>query len=78
MENFKELITEGYGWRDLGPQKNRIMFSFVKEEDDENPLRMNFYFTTGTLTIQDRARMRNESFRKVDTLEKLEEILINI
>lgn len=43
---MKEKIIKA-GWVDLGPQKASHMMSFIKGK-----YRMNFYTTTGTITVQ--------------------------
>jgi hypothetical protein len=48
---MKEIVTKialENGWEDMGPQKASYLISFLR-----NGQRMNFYLTTGTLTIQD-------------------------
>lgn len=47
-EQFTQLAN-GYAWIEI-PSKNPYMISFQKEEDSN--ARINYYFTTGTLTIQ--------------------------
>lgn len=42
-------ILGAYGWEDMGVQKNPVMYSY---QDEEKTKRLNYYFTTGTLTIQ--------------------------
>ncbi len=39
-------LLEAYGWEEI-PSKNKLMQSFVKDNE-----RLNYYFTTGTVTIQ--------------------------
>jgi hypothetical protein len=58
-------LVAAYGWLSLGPQKNKHMISFKHEESGR---RLNIYFTTGTITIQNGVI---ETHREVDltTLE---------
>ena len=65
---MKELI-QAYGWEDLGPQKNSYMLSFKKDD-----LRLNWYFTTGTFSIQ--GPETNQHFKDIETAEQLEDILM--
>lgn len=64
---FKEL-AESFGWEDMGAQKNIYMQSFSKEDK-----RANYYFTTGTLTIQS-PNTKIETYHNV-SLEEVEIIL---
>ncbi len=72
LEQIKELC-EGLGWVDLGQQKNPYMISFIHEEKKD---RINIYYTTMTVTRQNRSSGNGfcQTYREVD-LEKLEEIL---
>lgn len=62
-QDQKELI-QAYGWEDLGPQKNAYMLSFKKEN-----LRMNIYFTTMTITIQDIGEGHCAVYKRVSDIE---------
>lgn len=59
---------EASGWLSI-PSKNPYMVSWT------NPFkqRLNFYFTTGTITIQNLDNS-SETFRDVDSAEKAKEI----
>lgn len=65
-----ELI-EGLGWVRI-LSKNPYMVSFNKENK-----RMNVYFTTGTITIQD-TEGKIDTHRNVSTLEEIENICSNL
>lgn len=68
-----ENLVEAYGWTQI-PSKNYFMISFRKEESVG---RMNFYFTTGTLTVQ----LPNKpcvTIRNIDSVDMLENILLNL
>ncbi len=61
-------LIGAYGWEEI-PSRNPYMYSYKNNDGD----RMNFYYTTGTLTIQTPAgKMRME--RGVLTMEALETI----
>ncbi len=68
-EKFAEIATE-LGWEDLGPQING-MASFTRGD-----VRANYYWSTGTLTLQDTTKERDPgvSHKKV-TLDEIREIL---
>ena len=76
MKPSQQQIIElcvGMGWTDLGVQKNPYMLSFVHEE---KPDRINVYFTTMTVTRQNR-NIKNgfcHTYKNV-TLEELESLL---
>lgn len=77
MKNLAEQITElagAYGFIEV-KSKNPHMISFQKEEDTD--CRINFYFTTGTLTVQYRSAKPSSVHRNI-TLEAFEDILQNI
>lgn len=61
---------ESKGWFSI-PSKNPYMISFNDDKGD----RLNFYFTTNTLTIQSIDRKTNLSYREINTIEKLHEII---
>lgn len=67
-------LAAAFGWLDLGPQKNKSMISFKREEYDG--WRMNVYFTTMTVTLQHEDGRRT-SYREVDS-GKFEEILQSV
>jgi len=71
-QEIKELC-EGLGWVDLGAQKNIHMISFAHEEKGD---RVNIYFTTMTVTRQNKNNTRGfcQTWHNVD-LELLEKIL---
>lgn len=71
ISQYKELL-EGFGWEEI-PSKNKIMISFIKNE-----MRLNYYFTNGTITIQGRLLDGScETFRNIKTLLELEKIISN-
>ena len=70
MERLKELV-EALGWKEI-LSKNDKMFSFVKDD-----LRLNYYFTTGTVTIQGPNRGIGVH-KDVINLVTLEEIICRI
>lgn len=67
QKTISELLT-ALGWTDLGPQKNKVMISFTRGD-----VRMNVYFTTMTVTLQN---METHSLKTIRdcTLEDLEKI----
>ncbi len=69
-EELKQFL-EAFGWIDLGKVKNPYMYSFVKEETNE---RLNYYHTTGTVTIQ-KGRNPCKTYRTITKLDELENIL---
>lgn len=68
-EDFISLAN-AYGWESV-VSKNHVMISFTR-----NAWRMNIYFTTGTITFQDKTG-EAKNFRFVDTEERFETILMN-
>lgn len=68
MNDIKELC-QGFGWIPIH-SKNKYMISFQKEESKR---RLNIYFTTMTVTIEDDDH-RQHHFKNV-TLEEMEKIL---
>ena len=69
---MKEQITElceGMGWFSI-PSKNPWMISFKKEETNQ---RINVYFTTMTVTIED--IHHHQTHYRNCTLEQLEQLL---
>lgn len=62
-----ELI-ENFGWVRL-VSKNPYMVSFSKDRE----FRMNIYFTTGTITIQDKDQNMT-TYKDVHSLEEIEKI----
>jgi hypothetical protein len=70
MDKLKELV-EALGWKEI-LSKNDKMFSFVKDD-----LRLNYYFTTGTLTVQGPNRVI-KVHKDVMDLVTLEEIICTI
>ena len=66
--NFSESLLKCFDWH-KATSKNPIMYSYIKEN-----MRMNHYFTTGTVTIQDDAG-NIKTWRGIDTDEKIEEII---
>ncbi len=77
MNRTEEIkaLCEGMGWIEILPKKNPVMISFHPEEKDN--IRMNIYFTTMTVTIQDKNNSRGfcETHRDCN-IEKLEALLI--
>lgn len=69
-ENLTELAG-AYGWNPI-ESKNKYMISFRR---DENPERMNIYFTTMTVTI-DKSDGMCAVYRGVSSLAAFEDILI--
>lgn len=65
---MKDLL-KAYGWEEI-PSKNKIMFSFKKED-----LRLNYYFTNGTVTIQGGGDGGCETYKKILTEEQMEKII---
>lgn len=72
IKDIKEL-ARAYSWEDLGQQKMSSMLSFKKDS-----YRINIYTTTMSVTRQritsDFSERRCDSFKNVDTLDKLEKI----
>lgn len=66
IEDYKNLL-ESFGWDEFH-SNNPLMKSFFKDN-----LRLNFYFTTGTVTIQEPG-CKIQSYKKVD-LKELETII---
>jgi len=69
----KEDITSlanAYGWESIS-SNNRVMLSFKRDD-----WRMNFYYTTGTVTFQSTSG-ESKSIKDVVTDELFETILIN-
>jgi len=66
---MKELL-EVYGWKEV-ESKNKLMYSFQKDDR-----RLNWYFTTSTITIQGRDGECHK-FYKVSTDEQLEDIILD-
>lgn len=67
--NKEEIIKKG--WKDLGEQKIKFMWSFTK-----GIIRMNIYKTTNTVTFQDiRYKISKPKVLKNMTQEKLNRIL---
>ncbi len=68
-----KMFCEGMGWKEILPRRNPVMISFRPEENYR--VRLNVYYTTMTVTIQDRDSSRGfcETYRDVtmDMLEKL-------
>lgn len=60
-------LINACGWMQI-PSKNPYMLSFTKDER-----RMNVYFTTGTITIQDKDQ-NVQSWRNVSTNDEIETI----
>jgi hypothetical protein len=69
MKNKYAEIAESYGWEQI-VSKNKYMYSFLKDD-----VRLNIYFTTGTVTFQDLDR-NLEKHIGILTDEELEKILI--
>ncbi len=67
-ENIKELC-EGLGWVSIH-SRNPYMISFMQEETNR---RLNVYFTTMTVTIEDEGH--HQSHHRDVTLEELEKLL---
>lgn len=61
-----QKYIEESGWLRI-PSKNPYMISFLNDKN----YRLNFYFTTNTLTIQNREDNINLTYRDIDTVEKL-------
>lgn len=71
-KDIRELII-AYGWIPIDC-KNPYMESFVRDESDD---RLDFYFTTGTITIQGDGNQK--VFKKVGMSEEAtEELLIKL
>lgn len=65
-------LAKAYGWRDLGPQKNYWMMSFMH---DETGARINVYHTTGTVTLQlEGMRSMAKTWKNVKTMSEYETI----
>ena len=67
---FQKGLLEAYGFEPV-VSRNDIMFSYKKGK-----IRLNHYFTTGTITIQGPGI--DERFFNVNTSEELEDILCKI
>lgn len=68
-------LVGAYGWVPI-ESKDPHMFSWQKEKETVWGIqrsRLNFYFTTGTITISGQGKV--ETSRDIDTYEKLEEIV---
>lgn len=72
IEEIKNLAG-AYSWLPI-ESKNKYMISFKHEETEA---RMNIYFTTMTITIQwpYELNKKPKSYKKVNSLEELENIL---
>ena len=69
--HFSKGLLEAYGFEEIDSPKD-IMFSYLKGK-----IRMNHYFTTGTVTIQsDNGGCK--TFREIDSDSKIEVILCKI
>ncbi len=68
MNKEIEELLKAYGWFPI-KSKNPLMKSFMKEETS---MRLNFYFTTGSMQIQGDGR--NDNYKMVD-LSNIEEYL---
>lgn len=69
MKKKIEQIAEAYGWFKVH-SKNPYMISFKQEEDPT--VRINFYFTTRTVTAQKEGRgMITKKFCEVHDFEDL-------
>lgn len=68
-------IAESYGFKEITPQKNPHMISFKKEDD--NNVRINYYFTTGTIQVQFSDRTKKPEIHRIVTLSKFEDILMS-
>lgn len=69
----KDLITslvEQYGWRET-PSKNPYMYSFIVELEGHPASRLNIYFTTMSVSVQNYSRRNPKYYKDVD-LVKLE------
>lgn len=64
------FLHDAYSWQSI-PSKNPWMLSFAQEDPYR---RMNYYFTTGTVTIQD-ASGNIKTWRMIRSLDQFEEIL---
>ncbi len=64
-------LAGAYGWVPI-ESRNRFMLSFRREE---SRTRMNFYFTTGTVTF-DTYEGQHDSRRDVVSAEEFENVLI--
>lgn len=69
-ENEITGLVGAYGWEQI-PSKNPYMYSYTHKEKG----RMNFYFTTGTLTLQN-SEGKLKTSRGIMTLEALENEII--
>lgn len=80
LEHYPELnqIAESYGWREV-PSKNQYMFSFKKDEDEKDEKnRINFYYSTRTMTIQSGRNFKTNRIIKNCTNEDFEKALIDL
>lgn len=70
----QEIISllQAYGFTNMGPQKNSYMFSF---HHDEKKARINIYYTTMTVTLQQNDAQQH--YKGID-LNRLEDILSNV
>lgn len=67
LNSIKEIL-EALGWTRI-PCKNTAMVSFTKEN-----LRLNYYFTTGTTTIQD-DQQNIKVYKEVNTDVEMEKTI---
>lgn len=70
--NFADGILSALGW-DKIESKNPIMYSYIKED-----MRLNYYFTTGTTTVQSKSRGLIKNEKDITTPEQMEEIICTI
>ena len=70
---FEEGLLEAYGWYEI-LSKNPIMISYLNDDLEQ---RLNYYFTTGTVTIQG-PNCEPQKYTEIFTDEQMEEILCKI
>jgi len=75
MEKFKftKELLECYGWKEI-ESKNPIMYSYKQENTN---VRLNYYFTTGTVTQQTPAG-KYKRWNGVHSDNEIEDILCKI
>jgi hypothetical protein len=65
-------ILEALGWIHA-TSKNPYMESFIKED-----MRLNYYFTTGSTTVQSESKGLIKNEKNITTPEQMEEIICTI
>lgn len=71
-DELTEFLQDAYSWTPV-TSKNFLMYSYIQESPRK---RLNYYPSTGTLTIQDMGG-KIDTHRHIRSLDQLEEILCN-